>query len=155
VKGGREPIFAATKTKKARTIELANETLALLRVHNQHQAEIKLRNRTVYRDYGLMIAKEWGDLHGREDSLGGPLQVQNLGQREYARIIQAAGVRRIKFHGLRHTCATLMLAAGVPPNVVQRRLGHSKIEMTLGIYGHALPAMRQDAAARLAVLLHG
>lgn len=155
VKGGREPIFAPTKTKKARTIELAAETLALLRVHKQHQAEIKLRNRTVYRDHGLIFAKEWGDLHGRQDSLGGPLQVQNIGQREYARIIKAAGVRRIKFHGMRHTCATLMLGACVPPNVVQRRLGHSKIEMTLGIYGHALPAMQQDAAARLAVLLHG
>lgn len=94
MKGGREPVFAPTKTKKARTIELAAETLALLRVHKQHQA-------------------------------------------------------------LRHTCATLMLAAGVPPNVVQRRLGHSKIEMTLGIYGHALPAMQQDAAARRATLLHG
>lgn len=146
--------FAPTKTKKARTIELAAETLALRRVHKQHQAEIKLRNRTVYRDHGLIVAKEWGDLHGRQE----PRRAapgKNLGQREYPRIIEVAGVRRIMFHGLRHTCATLMLAAGVPPNVVQRRLGRSKIEMALGIYGHALPAMQQDAAARLAVLLHG
>jgi integrase len=39
--------------------------------------------------------------------------------------------------------------------VVQRRLGHSKIEMTLGIYAHVLPSMQQDAAAKLAVLIHG
>ncbi len=71
------------------------------------------------------------------------------------RVIKAAGVKRIKFHGLRHTSATLMLVAGVPPHVVQRRLGHGKIEMTLSVYSHVLPGMQQDAAARLAVLLHG
>ena len=48
-----------------------------------------------------------------------------------------------------------MLSAGIPAQVVQRRLGHSKIEMTLGIYAHVLPSMQQDAAAKLATLLHG
>jgi integrase len=78
----------------------------------------------------------------------------HIGAREFARLIKAAGVKRIKFHGMRHTVATLMLSAGVPAHVVQRRLGHSKIEMTLGIYAHALPTMQQDAASRLAALLH-
>jgi integrase len=68
-------------------------------------------------------------------------------------LIKATGVRRIKFHGLRHTVA-LMLSAGVPAHVVQRRLGHSKVEMTLGIYAHVLPSMQQDAATKLATLLH-
>ena len=63
-------------------------------------------------------------------------------------------MRRIKFHGMRHTCGTLLLQAGVPANVVQRRLGHKKIEITLGIYAHARPAMQQDAAAKLAAMLH-
>lgn len=44
---------------------------------------------------------------------------------------------------------------GSPAHVVQRLLGHSKIEMTLGIYAHALPSMQQDAASKLAALLHG
>jgi integrase len=43
----------------------------------------------------------------------------------------------------------------VAPNVVQRRLGHKRIEITLGIYGHVLPSMQADAASRLAALLHG
>ena len=64
------------------------------------------------------------------------------------------GVRPIKFHGLRHTCATLLLKAGVPIKVVQERLGHKGIEITLNIYAHALPSMQQDAAAKLAALLH-
>jgi integrase len=46
-------------------------------------------------------------------------------------------------------------SAGVPPQVVQQRLGHKRIEMTLGIYAHVLPSMQQDAAKRLAKLLHG
>jgi integrase len=82
-------------------------------------------------------------LHNRADSLGLPLQVNTLGQRQFGRLIGAAGVRRIKFHGLRHIVATLMLSADVPAHVVQHRLGHAKIEMTLGIYAHA-PAV--DAA---------
>jgi integrase len=45
----------------------------------------------------------------RGETLGQPLQLNNLGEREYASLITAAGVRRIKFHGLRHTCATLLL----------------------------------------------
>jgi integrase len=56
---------------------------------------------------------------------------------------------------MRHTCATLLLSAGVPPHVVRRRLGHKKIEISLNIYSHALPSMQQDAASRLATLLHG
>jgi integrase len=57
-------------------------------------------------------------------------------------------------HGLRHTCATLTLAAGVPPHVVQRRLGHKSIEITLNLYAHVLPSQQGDAAKRLAGLLH-
>ena len=129
--------------------------MRVLRTHKAHQAESKLRNRQHYRDYGLMFAKEWDGLQRRHDVLGNPLQVNNLGQREYAKLIAASGVRRIKFHGMRHTCATLLLQAGVQPHVVQKRLGHKRIEMTLSIYAHALPAMQQDAAARLGAILHG
>jgi integrase len=155
LKGGREPVFGPTKTGTIRTIELSAETVDLLKEHKKHQATIKMRNRQHYHDLGLVFAKEWGDLHNRADSLGLPLQVNTIGERQFGPLIKKAGVRRIKFHGLRHTVATLMLAAGVPAHVVQRRLGHAKIEMTLGIYAHALPSMQQDAAAKLAALLHG
>jgi integrase len=142
------------KHKTARTVEIAAETVALLRKLRAHQAELKLANRDHYHDHGLVFAKEWGDLQRRHDTLGDPLQANNLGQREYAKLITVAGVRPIKFHGLRHSCATLLLQAGVPAHVVQRRLGHKKIEITLTVYAHALPAMQHDAAARLAAMLH-
>jgi len=68
---------------------------------------------------------------------------------------QGCELRRISIHGLRHASATLLLKAGVPAHVVQQRLGHKRIEMTLGIYAHALPSMQQEAARRLGALLHG
>jgi len=71
------------------------------------------------------------------------------------RLCVDAGVKRITVHGLRHTCATLMLAGGEPPHVVQKRLGHKNIVITLGTYAHVLPTQPQDAAQRLAAKLHG
>ncbi len=86
---------------------------------------------------------------------GHPLQLNNIGDREFAKLMKTAGVRRIKFHGLRHTCATMLLEARVPVHVVSKRLGHSKVEMTMEIYAHVLPHMQQEAAATLGKLLHG
>ena len=65
------------------------------------------------------------------------------GRIEY--LCKKAGVQCHGYHALRHTHATLLLAAGVNPKVVQERLGHAKIEMTLGPYGHVLPTMQQAA----------
>jgi integrase len=154
IKPGPEPVFGPLKGGENRTISIAPETVTLLRKHKAHQAELKLANCRHYHDHSLVFAKEWEHLRRHGDTLGHPLQMNNLGQYEYRRLIQAAGVRPIKFYGLRHTCATLLLKAGVPIKVVQERLGHKRIEITLNIYAHALPSMQQDAAAKLAVLLH-
>jgi len=151
----RKPVFGPIKNDMPRTVDLAGETVALLRAHKSHQAELKMANRPIYQDHGLVFAKEWGELYGRKDLLGLPLQANHLGERQFARLIAAAGVRRITIHGLRHTSATLLLKAGVAAHVVQQRLGHKRIEMTLGIYAHALPSMQRDAARRLGALLHG
>jgi integrase len=59
------------------------------------------------------------------------------------------------FHTLRHTNATLLLQAGVPVRVVSQRLGHKKVEITLGIYAHALPGQDEDAAEVAAGLFSG
>ncbi len=60
---------------------------------------------------------------------------------------------RIRFHDLRHTCATLLLKAGVHPKVVQERLGHGDISVTLGTYAHVVPSMQRDATNTLSAIL--
>lgn len=65
----------------------------------------------------------------------------------------AARLPRLRLHDLRHTAATLMLANGEHPKIVQERLGHADISMTLGRYSHVTPDMQREAADRLARLL--
>jgi integrase len=62
---------------------------------------------------------------------------------------------RLTLHGLRHTYATLALRAGVHPKVVQEVLGHANVGITLDRYSHAVPALEQEAAARVAALIFG
>jgi integrase len=64
-----------------------------------------------------------------------------------------AKLPRIRFHDLRHTAATLLLSSGVHPKVVQERLGHSQISVTLDTYSHVLASMQEEAAGKLDLLL--
>ncbi len=66
---------------------------------------------------------------------------------DWDRKIAITGLPRIRFHDLRHTHATLLLASGVHPKIASERLGHSKIGITLDLYSHVLPNMQADAAA--------
>src|SRR2546422_11662644 len=106
---------------------------SLLRRHKAAQAAHRLELGTAYRDHGLVFAKPFGD----------PLQMNNLGQREYKELLKRARVRPIKFHGLRHTCAALLFKKGTPIHVCADRLGHKDRTITLEIYAHALPPMPQ------------
>ena len=62
---------------------------------------------------------------------------------------------RLRFHDLRHTCATLLLRANVHPKVVQERLGHVSIRLTMDTYSHLLPGMQTEAAAILGYVIAG
>lgn len=59
-----------------------------------------------------------------------------------------AKLRRVRFHDLRHTSAAIRLLAGEHPSVIQALLGHSSIRTTLDLYGHLMPTIGKDAAAR-------
>jgi integrase len=112
-----------------------------------------MKNRTTYEDHGLIFPKEAEDLQTPQAALG---QAQNiLSEARFKRIVKQAGVKAIKFHGLRHTSISLLLGAGVPVHVVAARVGHSDVSMTLNVYAHSLPNMQADAASRLGALLHG
>jgi integrase len=71
----------------------------------------------------------------------------------FHRLCDLAEVKRIRPYDLYHCCATLLLAAGVNPKVVQERLGHASVALTLRIYSHVLPTIQKDAAQTLGKLL--
>ena len=62
-------------------------------------------------------------------------------------LIARAGVKPIRLHDARHTHASLMLKQGVHPKIVQERLGHASISMTLDTYSHVAPGLQEAAAA--------
>jgi integrase len=67
----------------------------------------------------------------------------------FGKLLKKIGLPHMRFHDLRHSAATILLVAGVHPKVVQERLGHSTIAMTLDVYSHVLPSMQQDAAGKI------
>lgn len=81
-------------------------------------------------------------------TIGTPIDARNL-TRAFTALLARAGLPRIRFHDLRHSAATILLAQGVSPRVVMDLLGHSTIGMTLGTYSHVLPAMQRDAADQM------
>ncbi|EFH90683.1 tyrosine-type recombinase/integrase [Ktedonobacter racemifer] len=67
--------------------------------------------------------------------------------KEFHQIVAQAGLPKMRFHDLRHSAATILLAKGVHPKVVQELLGHSSIAMTMNIYSHVMPSMRKEVAS--------
>jgi integrase len=66
--------------------------------------------------------------------------------------VEAAGLSPLRFHDLRHSAASLMIAQNVHPKVIQSRLGHSSITVTMDTYGHLLPSLDQEVAEGLEVI---
>lgn len=75
--------------------------------------------------------------------------------RWFGKLLKQAGLSHMRFHDLRHSAATILLAAGVHPKVVQELLGHSSISITLDVYSHVLPSMQQEAASKMDDLFKG
>jgi site-specific recombinase XerD len=78
-------------------------------------------------------------------STGKPISSRNV-VRHFKSVIEKEGLPDIRFHDLRHTHATMLLSAGTHPKVVQERLGHSQISLTLDTYSHVIPTMQREAS---------
>jgi integrase len=87
-------------------------------------------------------------------SVGTVVEPRNL-SRTFEHLVQRSGVRRIRFHDLRHTCASLLLARGVSPRVVMDVLGHSQLSITMDLYSHVMPSALRDAADAMDRALSG
>ena len=81
-----------------------------------------------------------------------PLDGRNV-TRAFKGILVGHGLPTIRIHDLRHSCATLLLMQGVSPRVVMETLGHSQVSLTLNTYSHVLPALQEDAAAKMDAIL--
>jgi integrase len=73
----------------------------------------------------------------------------------FHKLLTRAGLPAMRFHDLRHACASLLLVQGVHPRVVMETLGHSQISLTMNTYSHVLPALQRDAADRMEAVLGG
>ena len=92
------------------------------------------------------IAQESGPVF--TTSTGNYVSSRNV-TRHFHSALDKAGLPRMRFHDLRHTCATLLLKENVHPKVVQEMLGHSSIMLTLDTYSHILPDIQQEAADKM------
>ena len=137
VDNGRRLALGQPKTKTSiRTVRLTRRAADALRTHRARQAEEKLRAGAHYEDQGLIFAGESGGL----------INPSNLRQRSFTPLLKRAGLPRITFHDLRHTCASLLFQKNVHPKNVQVLLGHASAAITLDTYSHMLPGMGGEAA---------
>jgi integrase len=133
------------KTAKGRrTIDLDAVTVAALREHRKRQAAERLLMGAGWTDHGLVFC--------RVD--GGPLHPERF-SRTFTTRVRQLGLPPIRLHDLRHGWATLALAGGVHPKVVQERLGHANIGITLDIDSHGTEGLHTDAAERVAAAIFG
>lgn len=133
------------KTNRGRRlVALDPFTVSVLKVWNCRQKEEHLESGPAWTDSGLVFTRPDGDLiHPERVS------------KAFRAIVKKTGLTQIHLHDLRHTHATLALAAGVHPKVVSDRLGHATVAITLDIYSHAIPALSEEAAATVAALVMG
>jgi integrase len=135
-------LFKGPKTQRGRRVVMLSETaVTALRRHHKDQTAARLLQGKNYRDQDLVFAGERGEPWNPE-SFASSWQ-RFIGKTDY----------KVRFHDLRHTCATLLLGQGVHPKVVSEMLGHSTVAITLDTYSHVLPSMQEDAVQRLEAAL--
>ncbi len=133
-----------TKSRRSRrVIALDGQTVAILRDHKRRQNEERLRAGEAWTDLDLVFTNE----------LGEPVNPMTF-TRWTKRLATEAGVPPLTPHdAARHGWATLALSAGVAPKVVQERLGHSSISITMDRYSHVIEGMDRAAAETVAALI--
>lgn len=135
--------LTAPKTDHGRrAISLDAETLRVLEAQRQAQQFERNSWGSSYQDADLVFARPDGSPI-RPDSVAG----------RFEQLVKRAGVKRIRFHDLRHTHGTLCLEAGIDIAVVSRRLGHADVGFTAKVYAHVTERLQRDAAAKLSAYL--
>ncbi|MEV6738550.1 tyrosine-type recombinase/integrase [Streptomyces sp. NPDC051104] len=132
-----------TKTRAAeRRIALPTVCLAALEQHRQEQERQRIAAGPRWRESGLIFTSR----------VGTPLDPSDIARR-FTGLLHQAGIRRIRFHDLRHTCATLLLEQGVQLVTIKELLGHANIGITAQIYAHVRLRLQHDAINQLTDVL--
>jgi integrase len=143
---GKRSELQATETKtdgSRRTIALPDSVVRALRAHRARQAQDRLVAGMSWTDQELVFTNRSGR----------PIEPILL-HRDYKALLKKAGLpTTLRFHDLRHSAASLLLAQGVHPRAIMELLGHSSISVTMNVYGHVVPAMMRDVAERMDALL--
>ncbi len=135
--------YTEPKTARGRrTLDVPASLVAALRSHRARQLEERLVAGDQWQDDNLVFSTP----------LGAPLTGTQV-TKHLQELAHSAQIRALRFHDLRHTCATLLLAQQVPARVVMELLGHSQISLTMNLYSHVIPALRKEAAERMEVAL--
>lgn len=142
-RAGDGQTFKEPKTEQSRrTIDLPASVVAALRAHRDRQHFERQAAGTRWQETGLVFVTP----------VGTALDPANL-LKAFKRHLQDAGLPEMRFHDLRHSAASMLLADGLPMNVVSDILGHSLTSTTVDIYAHVAPAARREAAAVMDRLL--
>jgi integrase len=131
--------FTAPKRGKARVVRLTDLAIAALKAHREAQNEERAKAGSLWEEMSLVFTS----------TIGTPVDVGNLTYRSFRPLLKSADLPRIRFHDLRHTCATLLLSKGTHPKIVQEMLGHANISMTMDTYSHVLPDMQEKAVSAM------
>jgi integrase len=132
-----------TKTRASeRRIVLPTECVNSLKTYRGQQEETRRTAKTGWSGNGLVFTTP----------TGGPLEPANL-TRSFSRLLNDAGLRRIRFHDLRHSTATLLLEQGVDLVVIKELLGHAHIGVTAGVYAHVRLRLQRQAIDTLGSML--
>jgi integrase len=114
-----------------------------LKVHRARQAEARLAAGASWQDSDLVFT----------NAIGRPIEPVVL-NRDYKALLKKAELpKTLRFHDLRHSAASLLLAQGVHPRAIMELLGHSSITVTMNVYGHVMPAMMREAAEKMDMIL--
>ena len=138
-------VFRAPKTAKGRRmVALSPSAVSVLREHKEKQKLDRVMLGIPLKDDDLVFS----DLEGK------PLLPDTV-THAWIKLVRRTGLKGIRLHDARHSHASLMLKAGTHPKIVQERLGHSSITITLDTYSHIAPGLQESAAESFDKLLNG
>lgn len=132
-------ILEPKTAQSVRDVAIGRLAAEALRGHRVRQAEERLAIGTSWIDRGLVFPNHWGDY----------MNPEWFRRREFGHVLARAGLRKIRFHDLRHTFATLQLANNQPLKIVSEMMGHTRIAITQDLYTHVSAAMQRSAADAL------